>query len=170
MNKSSLEIERKFIIRIPDTDKLSELPDYTRSRIIQTYLESSDSVTLRVRFREYEGRVEYTETEKRRVDYMSAEEREREITSDEYGRLLQNIKQGTSPIEKTRYTFSYCGQLYEVDIYPRWKHSCIMEAELKSPDCELIVPPFIELVREVTGDKTYSNASMSRHFPPEDEE
>ena len=167
MNNVGLEIERKYIIKMPDIHRLAELEGFSESRITQTYLKGEPDEALRVRCRIYGGRVEYTETSKRRVDYISAVERERTLTKEEYERLLINKKPGTIPIEKTRYTFVYEAQLYEVDVYPRWQNSCIMEAELQSRHSSLTIPPFIEVLREVTGDKTYSNASMSKSFPEE---
>ena len=82
--------------------------------------------------------------------------------------LSETILEGTSPINKTRHTFSYLGQLFEIDIYPQWQHSAIMETELSSREAAVSFPAFIEIIREVTGDKAYSNAGMSRSFPPEE--
>ena len=42
-----------------------------------------------------------------------------------------------------------------------------METELESREEEVEFPSFIEILREVTGDKAYSNAAMSRTFPAE---
>lgn len=164
---SGLEIERKFVIKKPDIKLISSLGGFTESHITQTYLESEPQVTLRVRRREYRDEVVYTETAKRRVDYISAEETEREITRSEYEEAVLNIKVGTKPVIKTRYTFSYGHRVYEIDVYPQWTESCIMEAELQSRDEPLEIPPFIEVIKEVTGDKSYSNASMSKVFPEE---
>jgi len=42
-----------------------------------------------------------------------------------------------------------------------------METELPSEDTNTDIPPFIKIIKEVTGIKAYSNASMSRAFPNE---
>ena len=44
-----------------------------------------------------------------------------------------------------------------------------METELESRDTEVLMPDFLSIVREVTGNKLYSNASMARSFPKEDQ-
>ena len=79
-----IEIERKFVIEMPDTSVLSSLPGYSSSDIEQTYLSSDAGVTRRVRARKYKGCTVYTETKKMRIDNMSAHEDEREITRKEY--------------------------------------------------------------------------------------
>ena len=43
-----------------------------------------------------------------------------------------------------------------------------METELENRESKVKIPDFLEILREVTGDKSYSNAAMSRDFPPED--
>ena len=147
---------------------MRECGAYTSSEIVQIYLDSEAGVTRRVRSRAYpDGRVQYFETEKRRVDKMSAEEREREITKAEFDNFSLQIVQDTRPITKTRHTFDYLGQTFEIDVYPEWERTCIMETELPSRDTEVKMPSFIRIIVEVTGDKRYSNAAMSRSFPEE---
>ncbi len=167
MNCDSIEIERKYVIEIPSEEKMASMPEYTVSDIIQTYISSAKEVTHRVRKRVYPDRTVYTETKKIRIDKISAIEDEREISEEEYLAIRVNTKEGTSPLNKRRHTFVYEGQTFEVDVYPKWKRSCIMETELKSRDSVVKMPPFIKIIKEVTGDKSYSNASMSHAFPDE---
>ena len=98
---------------------------------------------------------------------MSAKECEREITAAEFASLATKILDSTHPVSKVRHTFLYRGALFEVDVYPEWKHTAIMETELDSRDTTVEMPDFIEIVKEVTGDKSYSNRAMSQHFPEE---
>lgn len=162
-----VEIERKYVISLPDVQTLEAQEGYTVSEIEQTYLESAPVVTHRVRARAYEGRTVYTETKKVRIDKMSAFEDEREVSEDEYTELLKKRAKDTVTLRKTRHTFVYEGQTFEVDIYPEWTKSAILETELSSREKEVVFPGFITVVAEVTGDKRYSNASMSRKFPEE---
>ena len=167
MNNLPLEIERKYIIRMPDLALLVAQDGYSFSKINQIYIESSPLVTHRIRSREYNGKSVYTETKKIRVDKISAIEDEREISKEEFEHLSLSKKRNTKVIEKTRHIFFHSGFLIEIDIYPEWKSSCIMEIELKSREEVAAVPNFIEIIREVTGDKRYSNAAMSEKFPEE---
>ena len=167
--KNSIETERKYIIRMPDIEDLSAQSAFSVSQITQIYLTSPMRITNRVRKREYKDKTVYTQTKKIRIDKISAHEDEREISENEYYSLIENIKQGTSPIIKTRYTFEYLGQIFEIDVYPGWKKTAIMETELDDRYKEVVMPPFIKIIREVTGVKGYSNAAMSLSFPKEDE-
>ncbi len=165
--KNAVEIERKYIIVKPDTEQLRELCGFTESRIQQIYLSSEPGLTRRIRRRAFADGVKYYVTEKRRIDKMSADEHEWEIGEGEYARLALDMTDGTEPIEKCRYTFDYRGQLFEIDVYPQWRGTAIMETELDSREREVEMPEFIRIVREVTGIREYSNASMARAFPEE---
>lgn len=165
--KNQTEIERKFIINMPDLEKLSLMDGYDKSEIEQTYLSSSPAVTHRVRARKHNDRIDFTETKKVRIDKMSAFEDEREISEAEYLDRLKNIKDGTRMLHKTRYVFLHADRLFEIDVYPEWRRSAIMEIELSSREESIDFPPVIRIIREVTGMREYSNAAMSEHFPDE---
>ena len=162
-----LEIERKYVILKPDIAVISSIDGYTVSEIDQTYLDSPAHVTHRVRARSYSGRTVYTETKKVRIDKMSVYEDEREISVDEYLELLKGRKADTVTLRKTRHTFLYLGQVFEIDVYPEWTHSAVLETELPTRETVVEFPDFIDVVAEVTGEKKYSNAAMSREFPKE---
>lgn len=164
---TNVEIEKKYVIAKPDISQLCMIPEYTYSEIEQIYLASPSGITHRIRSRRFPSGVKYTETVKVRIDKMSANETEREITQERYFELRENIAPESVPVIKERHTFPYGGHTFEIDVYPNWEKSCIMEVELSSRDEDAILPPFISVIAEVTGDKRYSNASMSRRFPEE---
>ena len=170
MNKDQIEIERKYIIKKPSVDHMRDLPKFSESDITQIYIESAAGITHRVRRRASGDSVCYTETRKVRIDKMSAKETEREISENDFHRIAEKMEAGTRPITKTRYTFEYSGQLFEIDFYPEWERTAIMETELECRDAEVLMPDFLSIVREVTGNKLYSNASMSKSFPKEDQD
>ena len=165
---TNLEIERKYIIKMPDIALLSSQKNYTVSHIEQIYIKGNPGETRRVRRRVYSDKELYFETVKIRVDDMSSTEIEREITAEEYNLLAESILEGTKPIIKTRHTFDCLGQTFEIDVYPQWQSTAITETELESRETTVNFPDFIEIIREVTGDKAYSNAAMSRVFPMEE--
>ena len=164
---AGIEIERKYIIKLPLIDLIKKESGFTESCITQIYLNSDAGVTHRVRKRVYEGKATYTETKKTRIDKMSVIEDEREITEAEYLSLSSDIKQGTRPIFKTRYTFLSGEKVVEIDVYPDWKRTCILETELSSREEIVTFPEFINIIKEVTGQFEYSNASMAKCFPKE---
>ena len=162
-----IEIERKYVIELPPLDAMRATEGYTCSEITQIYVEDDPSVTHRVRRRAYPDRVVYTETVKRRIDAISSVEDESEIGEEEYALLAARMKRGTHPVIKTRHTFPYRGRTVEVDVYPEWSRSCILEVELDDPSAEVELPPFIRILREVTGEWEYKNAAMAHSFPEE---
>ena len=172
MNKNSsnnLEIERKYIIEMPDFALISAQGEYTKSDILQIYLSAEGGQTRRIRRREYQDKTVYIETVKIRVDRMSSREIENEISKEEFDRLSAQIREGSKPLYKTRHTFNYLGNTIEIDVYPQWQSTDVMETELDGYDVEIALPPFINVIKEVTGNKAYSNSSMASHFPPERE-
>lgn len=162
-----VEIERKYVIAIPDVSELSQMPEYTSSEIVQIYLPKFDGATHRVRKRMKNSHAVYTETKKVRIDNMSSREYEREISDEEFFALSLLIDPNTRPINKTRHTFVYKNQMFEIDIYPEWKRTAILETELPTRDTEVEFPDFIRIIEDVTGNPAYSNAAMARSFPTE---
>ena len=166
--KAGIEIERKFVIEKPDLLLIEKVCGYTKSEILQIYLDSDPGQTRRIRKRTFGEGTFYSETRKIRIDKMSATEIERSISEEEFLRLSEMRRSGTAPVNKVRHTFPYRGHTFEIDVYPQWKKSSIMEVELEDEKESVELPPFVKIVREVTGNKEYSNASMSRSFPKED--
>lgn len=167
--ENHVEIEKKYIIEKPDPEVLWRTEGCKSAQIVQIYLESPVGKTHRIRKRTERGVSVYTETVKVRIDRMSAFEDEREITEERFAELSEKIKKGTRPILKTRVSFPYRGRVIELDFYPEWHRTCIMEIELEKRDGEVEIPPFIRVLRDVTGERAYSNASMSHAFPKEEE-
>ena len=163
-----LEIERKYIIKMPNLAELELQNGYSKSDILQIYLPSSVGETHRIRRRDYGDRVVCTETRKIRIDKLSSTEIEGEIDLATFDKMASEPLAGTQPILKTRHTFLYLSQLFEIDVYPQWQNTAIMETELDSGDRVVEIPSFINIIREVTGNKAYSNAGMSRAFPTEE--
>ena len=163
----SIEIERKYIIKKPKSADMMACEGYSSSEIVQIYLASPRGVTHRIRSRAYTDGTRYFETTKIRIDKMSSHEYEREIDRGEFESLSLKIAEDSHPIIKTRYTFDFSGQAFEVDVYPEWENTAVMETELPSRETEVSFPDFIRVIAEVTGDKRYSNAAMSKSFPEE---
>lgn len=164
-----IETERKFLIRMPDPAVLESLPGCERSRITQTYLVSEEHVTERIRKRVYADRTVYTHTVKRRISPLSSIEEETAISEDEYRLLKQRRDPKKSKIKKQRFAIPHAGHVAEIDIFPFWQKQAMLEIELQDEHDSVPLPPYVSVLREVTGDKTYSNNSMSRSIPAEEE-
>ena len=167
MNTEHFEIERKFIIRRPDRAYLEANGE--ASEIVQTYLIGKPGETTRVRKRWRGDEVHYTLTVKSRVSDMRQIERERELSAEEYEELLKTADPERRPIRKERWVLEYRGQKFEIDLFPFWKKQAYLELELSDESQQIVFPPALERIREVTGDGRYTNRALAREIPEEDE-
>ncbi len=162
------EIERKFLILRPNEEYLRENAEKTE--IIQTYLCAEKGKTERVRSRSDGENTVYTHTIKTKLSPMRRIEVEREIGAGEYGALLLRADPTRQPIVKQRWILPYEGQCFEIDVFPFWQHQAYLELELADESQEIRLPPGIEVIREVTDDRRYTNASLAREIPAEEAE
>lgn len=154
-----VETERKFLIKQPSIEELEE-HECVKSSIVQTYLKRLDpEVERRVRQRGINSEFSYFYTEKKKISDCSRDEVERRISKNEYISLLVD---GVATVRKDRYCFFYDNQYFELDIYPNWEGEAILEIELTQENQEVKLPDWIEVIKEVTGDEKYSNASIAK--------
>lgn len=165
LNNNNMEIERKFLIRFPDVNILLE--SGTKNEITQIYLLNQHGGSERVRCRVVNGEPIYTHTIKKHITNMSRVEIENEISFEEYEKLKLRADKDRNIIYKTRYCFYYKEQCFEIDVYPFWQDRAVMEIELESETQMVDFPPFIEIIREITDDKRYTNASIAKCIPVE---
>ena len=169
MNHNGLEIERKYLIRMPDEKQLKDMPCCEIWDIVQTYLmDGEDMSTHRVRSIATGGSVQYIHTIKHRLSQLSHREWEEEVSEQEYLRLLEGANPGLKPIEKRRYRIPYAGQILEVDIYSFWQDRATLEIELESEEQQVILPEWISIVRDVTGEVPYKNRYLAEKVPMEE--
>lgn len=154
-----LEIERKFLVAYPDKAMLQSLPGCLTLEIVQTYLEGGSS---RVRKSQSAGGCIYTHTRKQKISELTRLESEREISSEEYAEYLKSADPAYRPIEKTRLCIPCEGHVFEIDIYPFWQDKAVAEVELKDEDEDVILPDWLDIIKEVTYDPSYKNAALAR--------
>ncbi len=157
--KSGHETERKFLIRIPAG--LEKLQSGEMS-IIQTYLKRKDpEVQRRVRKITRGGETEYVYTEKKHLSGITREETEYFLTAEEYAALYREKDGSLAEVIKTRHFIDHEGQHFEMDVYPFSDRLATIELELSDEKQRIIMPPFIDVIKEVTGDPEYFNAALS---------
>ncbi|MBQ8370331.1 MAG: hypothetical protein IJY35_10170, partial [Clostridia bacterium] len=67
-----------------------------------------------------------------------------------------------------RHSFLFAGHTVEIDVYPyeiggdAMLGLAVLEIEMASEDEEITIPPFIEVVRELTGSRDFSNKAMAK--------
>lgn len=159
-----VERERKFLVskfRLPRNLAVQKIT------IEQHYLKSDEKdVEERVRKRGQDGSFVYYYTRKTPTKDKSIRlETERQITGYEY---LKSIKNESNPdcqkIVKKRHCFLWNNIYYELDVIEipkRHKSLTFLEIEMTDQNQELIIPKFIQIDREVTGEKRYSNFGLS---------
>lgn len=156
------EIERKFLIQYPDIKWLESLPNCQRIEIIQTYLNAKEGEEVRVRQRGMNGNYIYFQTTKKKVSDVKRVEIERRLSKDQYLTLLMEADSSKRQIRKTRYCLTYENQYFEIDVYPFWNDQAIIELELSDENTEIVFPEQIKVIKEVTDDESYKNASLAK--------
>lgn len=158
------EIERKFLIEMPEIDLLKNFEGVRILEIVQTYTTRG----VRLRKQTEKGETVYISTEKRKVSDLTRIEEEREIGESEYRELLAFADPDLSPIKKTRYALPFGGKIVEIDVFPFWEHQAFCEVELQSEEEKFSLPEFVKVIRELTSDKAYRNYSLAKEVPQEE--
>ena len=156
------EIERKYLIEYPDIKWLESNPSCQRVEIIQTYLNSTSDEEIRVRQRGIDGNYIYFQTIKRKVSDVKRIEIERRLSQAEYLKLLMEADTNKRQIRKTRYCLTYENQYFEIDVYPFWNDKAVAEIELSDENVEIVFPKQIKVIKEVTDDDSFKNASLAK--------
>lgn len=148
-----MEIERKFLVK-----GNFKTESHVSTRVTQGYLSSSPERTVRVRIKGEKGFI--TIKGKGNASGTSRYEWEKEIPVEEARELLQLCEPGI--IDKTRYLIRHEGHLFEVDEFHGENDGLVIaEIELKNENENFSRPAW--LGEEVTGDRKYYNAMLSRN-------
>lgn len=157
------EIERKFLIEYPDINFLEGRDDCQKVEIIQTYLRADENEEVRVRQRGANGNYIYFKTTKKKLTDTTRVEIEERLSQSEYLKLLMDADTSMHQIRKTRYCLTYESQYFEIDIYPFWKDKAIVEIELIDANQNVVIPKFLNVIREVTYDDNYKNSALAKN-------
>ncbi len=166
MNQIPLEIERKFLIRMPNLAQLSYMEGVRIKEITQTYLLSIDKRNSRVRKSIEQSKVSYTKTSKKKLSALSHFEEEYEITEDDYNEELKRKDPSKNTVFKVRYCIPLSdGHIAEIDIYPFWNDRAVLEIELASEEESFIIPEFVSVIKEISLDGRYKNTNLAKEIP-----
>lgn len=157
------EIERKFLITYPNVSLLESDPLCRKVEIEQVYLISDPGEEIRIRKRGENGHFIYYETHKKMLDGMKRMSTERRLSQSKYRHLLKRADPDRRMIRKTRYCLTYEHQYFEIDLYPFWDSQAILEIELMDETEDVVFPPQIKIIKEVTDDLSYKNASLAMY-------
>lgn len=166
-----IEREVKFLIEPLNLEDLQVIHVHvSASQIVQDYLlptsngvaEGIESGERRVRARSDDHGTSYFYTVKKHIRSGERLEVERMISQREYEELLALKDPTLQTIKKRRLCFFWENQFIEVDLFENPKGLVLMEIEQSELQRDLILPPFIEVVNDVTDDKRYSNRELAR--------
>lgn len=158
-----LEIERAFLVEKPVTPTQWNV-SYQEILIEQAYLEPrTPDIEERVRSRTQNMATVYYRTEKKDIRPSVRAESEEHISSYEYYRALAYRDPLFHIIKKTRCCFTWNNQCFVLDRFVE-PHPGLhrLEIELTKEQQEVVIPPFIRVVREVTHDPAFKNRELAR--------
>jgi adenylate cyclase len=148
-----IEIERKFLVK-NDTWRASV---QSERHIVQGYLATTGTVTLRVRVRDDEGWL----TIKGPPRGIVRSEFEYPIPVADAQAMLSEL--AILPVvAKRRYRVRHAGHVWDLDVFSGANAGLVLaELELETEHDSFPLPPWAG--EEVTGDPRYSNANLARH-------
>ena len=151
--------ERKYIVRVTSND----IPNVIESDIFQTYLVADPDYEVRLRRRRWKGgKTVNVHTTKKRVGTNREIEPERQVSNALYESLLAQADPYRHPIHKQRRSFIWKGQYFELDTYhDQLKGLIILETKGITDAEDVNFPPFIQVVEDITGNKSYYNYNLA---------
>lgn len=149
--------ERKYIVKV-----LNEIPEAIESEIYQTYLTSEPRSEVRLRRRTLNGISMNVRTTKKMLSTGEQVQTERQIDNNLYESLMRQADPYRDTIHKIRKTFIWKGQFFELDTYLD-ANSGLQILETKGiVDHELVnIPPFLEVMEDITGNTKYYNYNLA---------
>lgn len=141
----------------------------TCAQVVHHYLHSAQKeYQTRLRKRVRNGRATYTFTVRKPELQGQTVEVKQPISQRDYANLLAHRDDNHLPVFKTRRSFLYENQQYQLDIYRAPCHSrcqglVLLETFTTLPDDELMasLPPFLRVKRNTTGDPAFSMYNLS---------
>ena len=153
-----IEEERKYVVEI--TGPLPD--DCTECEITQIYLKGYPDAEERLRKRSWGKKNVYVHTTKK---YLGGNEElvtERQLNQNLYEMMLPLADPERNTIHKIRHSFIWQGQYFEIDNYlDQLKGLTILETKGITENEPVKFPPFLKVIREVTGNKDYYNFNLA---------
>ena len=149
--------ERVYLVEIT-----GELPECIESEITQTYLVADPDCEVRLRRRSWSGEFVNVHKTKKRISANEILETERQVSNALYESLLQQADPYRATIRKTRRSFIWNGQYFEIDSFHSPVDNLVM-LQTKGVERQETVnfPPFLRVIADVTGNPQYYNYNIA---------
>ena len=155
-----IEEERKYIVEI-----VGEIPEsigFTESDITQTYLVAEPGTEMRLRRRDWQGKVVNILTTKKKISETDQLETERQVDNNLYESLVKQADPYRQTIRKKRRSFIWKGQFFELDTFLQpVENLTILETNGIKNHEDVKFPPFLRVVEDITGNTEYYNYNLA---------
>lgn len=152
-----IEEERTYIVELT-----GQLPESIESEITQTYLVADPDCEIRLRRRSWSGEVVNVHKTKKRISANEVLETERQVSNALYESLLQQADPYRATIRKTRRSFIWRGQFFQIDtFYTPVNNLVLLETKGVAEQESVNFPPFIKVIKDVTGNPEYYNYNIA---------
>ena len=153
--------KRKFLVEMPDMNKLCEQYGALALDMMQTYLHMvAPNVERRIRQQKNGEDYLYFYTEKHLMPDGAKWDTEKPISEKAYIRYLMEGDSSLHSVRKTKYRFIFGGYRFELDVYPFSTDRAMLFMYAGGADAAM--PPEIKVIREVTGDPAYKNRHLAQ--------
>ena len=149
--------------RVYRIEMIGEIPECSESMITQTYLVAEPGSEVRLRRREWSGgKVVNVHRSKKRISDSEVIETERQVDNNLYEQMLQQADPYRQTIRKRRQSFIWKGQFFQIDTFLSPVSDLIMMETKGVAEQETVnFPPFIRVLEDVTGNRTYYNYNIA---------
>ena len=149
--------------RVYRVEMTGEIPECSESMITQTYLLSEPGSEVRLRRREWSGgKVVNVHRSKKRISDTEVIETERQVDNNLYEQMLQQADPYRQTIRKRRQSFIWKGQFFQIDTFLSPVSDLVMMETKGVAEQETVnFPPFIKVLEDVTGNRTYYNYNIA---------
>jgi shikimate kinase len=158
-----MDKKHKYLIAMPDMNQLVVSYGAVPFEMTQNYLVMTNPrIERRIRKQKNGSDYLYFYTEKHQMEDGAMWDTERPISSKEYKKYLLEAEPELQPVHKVKYRFNQGRQRFEIDVYPFSREKAVMFAYAGNDVDQVVLPPEIEILREVTGDPEYKNKTLAR--------
>lgn len=152
-----IETERKYIVEV-----IGDIPDSIESDITQTYLVAEPGCEVRLRRRGWDNKFVNVHTTKKKISATEVLVTERQVSNNIYRSMLQQADPYRHTIHKLRKSFIWKGQFFQLDTYIDPTHDLtILESKGIADHEDVKFPPFLRLIKDITGDSQYDNYNIA---------
>ena len=153
---------RSVMYSVCRIEVIDEIPGAIVSEITQTYLVAEPGCEVRLRRRDWNGKVVNVHRMKRRISDTEEIETERQVNNNLYESLLQQADPYRQTIRKRRQSFIWKGQHFEIDTFLEpVSDLVILQSKGVAEQESVKFPPFVKVLEDVTGNSQYYNYNIA---------